>query len=1149
VTARRVPPDVLVAAGLAVAAFLFFWPLFVPGAGRQYLAEGDFIDQFYAFASFQARELAAGRAPLWNPFAYAGSPFWADVQAAVAYPPSLAVTLAAALALGRLPLAALQTLAVAHVALAAVFTYAFARDVLRSRWAAALAAIAFACGGYLTGYPLLQLAVLESNAWLPAALLGVRRIARRPAGGGAAARAPGALLLALAVGMAVLAGHPQSALYLLYAVLAYAAWLLWPWRGAPSRTWAALALGMLGGAALSAAGWLPALQYLRLSNRAVADYAALAHGFPPRELLGLALPGLTLWSPLYVGVVPLLLAVAALARHGRRPAAPDGAGFWGALGGAALLVSLGGHAFAFDLLYLAAPGFDLFRSQERAAFLVSFSLAMLAGHGAVAWRGREPATRRIVARGAAALTAAGALLAVLAAPGLRGPAVHLAVWSGAAALALGVALLRPRLERVVAPALLVLCLADAYVANARVNLQPGVPGEVTVTPLVEALPRGGPHRVHNEDRLPRNFGVLHGVRSTFGASPLRPRTYDALFEALRQANEPRLLQLTATSHVITPRPRLAGALRTTSFDDGATYLHALPPFPVAWGAERAEVVPETEAAIARLAQPSFDPRRTVLLAAAAGLPADEGGAGLAAEVVEWAPGRLLLRAAGAEGGWLVLSEVHYPGWRASLNGRAVPLARANAAFMATYVPPGEHELLLTFGAPWARAGLAISLLAALTLLAAAARLAGVAVGRRTAFVVVLTAAVPLSSACAARPDPAGATAPPPAVAPTLAGAGHPGSSARQGTAAPGRDSAAPWARALPFVAKAGGPAGAPTAGGDAVGGDGAPPDAAAGASEAVAGDGCPPGIARPHGPLLALYGEPFAFFGINVPYLTDPALPPERIEPLLADLAARGVNTVRLWFFHHHDPERLQTILDLGARHGVRFVVVLGDNVFRGRDWFFGEEDESLYRPHLQRTVERFAARPEILLWEVVNEPNCGGAYDEDCLKTIRDWLTMASRMVKAADPCHPVSSGMIGAGNYEEERDAYRRIHRRDTLDVLSVHRRSTEERPAESRIALELVKPLMVGEVHDIAYDEACQPLDGGAELRRRADRVEDDLRRSLAAGVAGYLLWDYAAGSFQVDGTARHFCGQHGFERDDPLWSRLAAAGVVPPVPWQP
>jgi hypothetical protein len=313
-------------------------------------------------------------------------------------------------------------------------------------------------------------------------------------------------------------------------------------------------------------------------------------------------------------------------------------------------------------------------------------------------------------------------------------------------------------------------------------------------------------------------------------------------------------------------------------------------------------------------------------------------------------------------------------------------------------------------------------------------------------------------------------------------------------------------------------------------------------------DACPRGFVTREGDKLVMDGQPLAFFGVNAPFLVDASFPADQVEPVIADLAARGVNTVRVWFFADDDPERLQTALDLGARHGIRFVVVLGDNVNKGVDWFFGDDDEQVYRPHLLRTVQRFAARPEVLAWEPMNEPNCGEKYGDACLKTLRDWLVMASRLVVGVDPCHLVSSGLIGAGNYDADRQFYRRVHDRDSIPLLSLHRRSTDAESMELTVAADLDKPLYAGEIYDEAYDEGCRALDGGAELDRRAERVKDDFREALDDGVDGYLLWDYAPGRVRGGDVAHDYCSKFGYERDDPLWRKLAETGMVPPVPWR-
>ena len=771
---------------LVLAPFLLLAPLFLPGAARRWFPSGDFIDQFYAFAHYETTRFAAGELPLWNPYAYGGSPFWADVQAAVAYPPSLALGLFSAWRWGDLPLLALELEAVAHLALAGGLTYAFARRALDSRLGGLVAATSFGLGGYLLGYPMLQLAVLEADAWLPLALLGAWRLAARS---DPVSATPGATrqlwraarpdpVLALALGMAILAGHPQSALYLLYTTLAYAVWRAWraapspaaepvppgPAPASPSRLrLAARGVGLpspaflLGlssslalAAGLSAAGWWPALELMARSNRAEADYAMLSNGFPPQELLGLVLHGLTLWSPLYVGILPLALALAALLAWARRSGttaiAPSSTladlPFWSLAVLLALLLSLGRHGFLFDLFYLGAPGFDLFRGQERAALLVAFGLAMMAGAGASLWWRGDRALGRDLARTAAALSLAGAFLALVAQPGLRPSALHLIlVCGGVALLPLSAAYAGvggstrlgppPRWAAPLWAGLLVLLIAlDLGFAVGRVNLVAEPPAELGPSPQLALLAQDLPQRVDNEDRLPPNFGLLHAIEATSGASPLRLRRFDALRQALQADHPVRWRDLLAVSHVLSWRADLgveSQVLMATGPEDQAMRLHQLAwSSPFAWRAARAEQAPDDAWAIARLRDDDFAALSTVILHPDGSAdprtpddPIDASASSLSVRARR--PGYARAITAGASPAWVVFSELDYPGWRGFVDGRPAPVLRADLALMALAVPAGEHVVEIRFTAPRVWQGLAASLLSALLLATLLAR--------------------------------------------------------------------------------------------------------------------------------------------------------------------------------------------------------------------------------------------------------------------------------------------------------------------------------------------------------------------------------------------------------------------------------------------
>ena len=73
-------------------------------------------------------------------------------------------------------------------------------------------------------------------------------------------------------------------------------------------------------------------------------------------------------------------------------------------------------------------------------------------------------------------------------------------------------------------------------------------------------------------------------------------------------------------------------------------------------------------------------------------------------------------------GYLFTGDAYYPGWEAELDGRPVPLYRANLAFRAVYVPAGEHLVVQRFVPRSIEIGLAVaaaSLLVVVLLLALA----------------------------------------------------------------------------------------------------------------------------------------------------------------------------------------------------------------------------------------------------------------------------------------------------------------------------------------------------------------------------------------------------------------------------------------------
>ncbi|MBN1992986.1 MAG: YfhO family protein [Anaerolineae bacterium] len=658
----------------AALVTLFHWRILTPNmADRQSFPPGDFSAQFWAFTTFEARELSVGRLPLWNPYTFAGAPFWADVQAAVFYPPSLLTLLLSAPA--GFSLFALEIEAIAHFWLAAALMYLFVRQVTQSRSAALMAALIFTFSGYLTGYPGQQLAVLEADVWLPLILFflyrgsrpGPAKVARASAGQpetldfDSASRPrrsprPWLLLAGAAWGVTLLAGHPQSALIVAYLSSAYFFFLRLPMPPGVRVTRSVLRFAVilshwlifiLTGLALAAVQFIPAVEYTRLSVRAEGVYDKMAGGFPLADLVQLLLPGqVSVYSPLYVGVVGLILACwGAFVQPNRSKT------FWAAAALVSLFISFGGNTFLYSPLYLFTPGFSIFRGQERWAFAVVFSFSVLAGYG---WKTLQeqianyklqitaypaqvlPSTIRntqYILRFTQYLLFFSLLLVFLFFYGLNNtgwtpasPFYHLL--GGATLLTLLLALawllwkFSPRLPPLVFTGLAAALICfDLFTANWQTNLYPQgpqchtqMPNAVAAIKQDTAASPNQPYRVYNEFRLYDNYGVSFEIEDLWGASPLRPRRYDE-FLAPPMPIE-RAWELLNVKYVITWRQELfvpSTIIYQEPADGGVTYVHRLNKVgPRAWLVTQAEIHDDA-AILQKIADPRFDRWRTALL--------------------------------------------------------------------------------------------------------------------------------------------------------------------------------------------------------------------------------------------------------------------------------------------------------------------------------------------------------------------------------------------------------------------------------------------------------------------------------------------------------------------------------------------------------
>ena len=708
----------------ALLTFALFGDLLTTSRAVVSGVDMDVDQQYFAWRSFAFGELRAGRLPVWNPYPFGGVPALGNFQNAVLYPPNVLHLL---MPTGR----AINWIFALHVFLAGVLAATWCRSRRSGVIASALGGTVYALGGpFILHVYAGHLNYLTTLTWTPLLFLATDRIVSGRTAGGAW------MLGAFAVAMQVLSGCPQPAYYAGLAILMYAALRL---VRSPLRGWlragGAIAGMFLCGALLSGSQLLPAIEAGRESVRAEPlDYAtAESYSLPPANLLTLISPypfgddfvtpyagEWLIWEmSLFVGPAALVLAFLCITRSKRRI---DRAAAVLAL--ITIILALGSQTPLFKLLYHALPGWDRFRAPVRFNVILSLMLAALAARGFdLLLRRRFLAMRAAVGVLVAASVVAAFALVVRARPEslaallentsqLARSASHASGQLLRSALMLGqvgIVLLLLRRARWIAYALAALLVADLFLAAGRAieRFQPHAEAPAAWRDALAS--RKLDERVLTIAASKANLAAQLGAEDAWGYDPAMPSRWAGLVGNLLGA-DPRAGDFVVRT--LQPSPvwsmlRVRQALPPTQTLNEE-------PMPRVALIDDAVVVNGPKESLAAVLDPSFDPRRRVVLESQPN-PAPRPGATGTVEVTRREPSRLEITAETRLPMILLITDAYSAGWRVrSLMGAGrvtYDLLPANHALRAIPLGAGRHNLILEYAPPSVATGLWISAIA------------------------------------------------------------------------------------------------------------------------------------------------------------------------------------------------------------------------------------------------------------------------------------------------------------------------------------------------------------------------------------------------------------------------------------------------------
>ncbi|MCL6429792.1 MAG: YfhO family protein [Anaerolineae bacterium] len=710
---RRYQRDALALSALVLLILAFFWPLL---SGRYLIPRGggDLVSFLWPTYRFAARSLRQGVLPLWNPTLYAGMPFAADNQSGLFYPPNLLLFLIG----GEPGYEAMEALVVLHMMLAGALMYLLLRDHRLSRSASVFGGLSFALSDLFVTH-IGNLNLNATIAYLPGILLlADRALLRRSVGYAGAA---GALLA-----VAALAGHGQMLAFLgmglTVLVLYRIGCALRGGKGAVPRLVLVAMLILLTGLGGAAIALLPSyeLEGYSLRGGGLSFEEASRYALPWRGLVGLIVPRFygrgphAFWGSWervevgYLGVLPLALGLAALLPRRREERGPEGfpVGFFAMVALAGVALALGDRTPLFRLGH-ALPLLRSLRAPARAIVLMSFGLAALGACGL----DRLPASRRV--RGAALLLLTAALAVTLALPHVivvpaeRAESVRRGVWLAAACcggglLWLAAAARWPRARWLGAAAVLLVAF-DLIASGSTVEIDTGDPWQgYRHAEVVEWLRRdNGPYRIDSSAAhlWQPDAAAVHGLYDISGIhNPLGLAAYETYRWSI-SARGDTLYSLLGVRYVLSDKGNPPGDERLVPAYTGGSavdvYMNTTA-YPMAQLVYDAVQVPGAREAFEAIHAPGFDPTRVVILQEEPQPTGHPGAGPRSVRYTEYSANRMTLEVETPTAGYLLLSEVYYPGWQASVDGQPARVLVADYLFRAVYVPAGGSRVQLWF---------------------------------------------------------------------------------------------------------------------------------------------------------------------------------------------------------------------------------------------------------------------------------------------------------------------------------------------------------------------------------------------------------------------------------------------------------------------
>ncbi len=724
----------------AVTTCIFFWDQLF---GNSYFWE-DFVEYVFPVQTFAAREFGESGIPFWNPYTFLGMPFFADLQVGFLYPLNRLLSLFVTDA-GRLPIEAVQFITILHFFIAQIAMYYFARYFKISSWGAIISAISYSFSMIMVCHVIHPM-MINHLAWFPLVVMLFLK-------GIETGNMRWTIWSGLILGISLLAGHPQTALYegLFLAIMFL--WFFIANIKSKQLNGGNIIKMLIAGIApvIIAAGifsvqYLPSqvladnsqreeityekstegsLQFKQITTSVVPNIFGQVNGDPTKKTTFYLQFRDTnqmhfYWeTAYYFGIAALILGLFAMTYMIKTR-----------IGGFLVLIAVFGFFYALGENFLLfnifsnIPLFGNFRNPGRIMFFTVIAFSILSGFGFdLLWKNLKStiALKRLIIVSfipflIAILTIAGALPSAFEAPEVISSAIEgygiIAIFFILTSFALAFAINKNYLSPMAgAVALALLIFIDLNISGGDFNKSPNDPEDVYAlnTQTRQVLKPDPPDDIFRVSMriyrpsfmaMNRNQGMMDEIMLIEGYNPLiLKNVLPPAPEIDPDRSRRQVHDLYNVKYDIELNPQQSGY----SFVQHQSY------YPRAWLVQDKRVMTPEEIIKAMQAE-YYDYSSIVFLDKEPEFIGKSGNAKTSSvKCLDYQNNSLKYSVSAEANSILIFSEIFYPEWAAYIDDEKTEIIRANHSFRAVAIPKGNHTIEMKYESPAFNTGLIISL--------------------------------------------------------------------------------------------------------------------------------------------------------------------------------------------------------------------------------------------------------------------------------------------------------------------------------------------------------------------------------------------------------------------------------------------------------